>query len=71
VTARDPHAPQSRACTCQVLAGISIAGIDVEGVDRVLATFESDHGHGCGGQLVSRAESNMGRKPRAKKARAA
>ena len=64
---RDPHTPQTRACSCQVLAGMSIAGMDVEGVDRVLTAFEEDHGHGCGGDLVHRAESQMGRKPRAKR----
>lgn len=27
---RDPHAPQTRACSCPIQAGMSIAGVDDE-----------------------------------------
>jgi hypothetical protein len=72
VTARDPHAPTTRNCGCQVQAGVSISGVDGEGIARFLAAFETDHGPGgCGGELIHRAESSMGRKVKPKRGRRA
>ena len=66
--ARDPHTPITRNCGCAVEAGVSISGIDVDGVARFIADFEAAHGpDGCGGELVHRAESSMGRKAKPKR----
>jgi hypothetical protein len=66
--ARDPHAPTTRNCGCQVEAGVSISGVDGEGVARFLADFDRAHGpDGCGNQQVERTASQMGRKVKPKR----
>jgi hypothetical protein len=65
MTARPPHTPIIRNCGCETQAGIVVAGPDAE---RLVVAFEADHGPaGCGGQLVHRAESAMGRKVKPKR----
>jgi hypothetical protein len=67
MTARDPHAPVTRNCGCAVEAGVSISGVDSVGIARFLADFDRAHGpDGCGGELIHRAESSMGRKTKPK-----
>ena len=67
---RDPHAPIKVNCSCVTEPGIVVAGPEAH---LLVAAFERDHGHGCGGELIERAESQMGRKvrPRRKKRAAA
>jgi hypothetical protein len=70
--ARDPHTPTTRNCSCAVEAGVSISGVDTEGIGRFLADFDRAHGpDGCGAQAVQRTESQMGRKVKPKRGRAA
>lgn len=67
--ARDPHTPIVRNCSCAVQAGIVVAG---PGAERLIAAFEADHGPTtCGGQLVHRSMTDMGRKAKAKRGRRA
>jgi hypothetical protein len=68
MSARDPHVPTTRNCGCAVEAGVSISGVDEAGIARFLADFDTAHGpDGCGGELVHRAESSMGRKVKPKR----
>jgi hypothetical protein len=72
MSARDPHAPNTRNCGCAVEAGVSISGVDSVGIGRFLADWDRAHGpDGCGAQQVDRAESSMGRKVKAKQRGAA